>query len=161
MDNESRFYCEIERQNGIAIMSIGNYILDPEEMLEIAQEITNTVANYRDAIEEWNRYAHTLERKIIREKTKTYPCVYLLKCGDSYKIGVSKNISRRVAELDKRPFKIEIVAVSQPLESAYAEEKRLKATFNHAKIGGEWFKLNEEDAFSAAEEIRLLGVEYE
>mgnify|MGYP002525943742 CR=1 FL=1 len=164
MDNQNRFYCEIERSNGLTILStINGFILDPKEMLDIAQEIIHTVDNYSDAIEEFNiEHAAQVQDECSQYATKQrFSRVYLMKCGAHYKIGVTNNVDRRLKALDERPFKINLIAESQPIPNAYQIEKEIHSKYEKNRIRGEWFKLNEEEANFVSEWIRTLGLEAE
>lgn len=70
-------------------------------------------------------------------KTKSY--VYIMRCKGFYKIGVSKDPERRVRELDKRPYKVELIFVSSATEYAYKVEKFIQEWLEYFKVGGEWY----------------------
>lgn len=70
-------------------------------------------------------------------KTKSH--VYIMRCGSYYKIGVSKDPERRVRELDKRPYRVELVFVSSAAEYAYKIERCLQEWLEEYKVGGEWY----------------------
>lgn len=71
-------------------------------------------------------------------KTKSH--VYIMRCGGYYKIGVSKDPERRARELDKRPYKVELVFVSSATEYAYKVESCIHEWLEEDKVGGEWFR---------------------
>lgn len=70
-------------------------------------------------------------------KTKSH--LYIMRCGSYYKIGVSKDPERRVKELDKRPYRVELVFVSSAAEYAYKIERCLQEWLEEYKVGGEWY----------------------
>lgn len=164
MDDQNRFYCEIERGGGLTILStINGFILDPKEMADIAQGIIYTVDHYSDAIEEFNiEHAAELQRR-SSNYTKERQCsrVYLMRCGTHYKIGVAKDVNRRLRDLDERPFKIALISVSQPIPDAYKIEKEIHKKYEKKRIRGEWFALDENEVNSVSEWIRTLGLEVE
>lgn len=65
--------------------------------------------------------------------------VYIMRCGSYYKIGVSKDPERRVRELDKRPYNIELIFTSSATEYAYKIERCLQEWLEEYKVGGEWY----------------------
>ena len=74
-----------------------------------------------------------------RRKTKGH--VYLFECGGRYKVGFSDNVERRAKQLDDRPFKLNIVAVSELLDNAYGIEQAIHEKLDKYKIYGEWYEL--------------------
>ena len=71
-------------------------------------------------------------------------CVYLIKMGDSYKIGISKNPSQRFKEFTKLPYPIEEIFIEK-VNAYEIVEKELHAIFANKQKRGEWFDLNETD----------------
>lgn len=71
--------------------------------------------------------------------------VYLFKCGDYYKIGYTENVERRVEELDRRPYSLNVLAVSRALLKPHARtvEQFLHNHFTDYKINGEWYYFDE------------------
>lgn len=69
MSNEeinSAFY-EIERLNGLAIISDNfGFILEPDELLEIAHELIYTVQSCRNSINEFNKQRKNELRKVVK-----------------------------------------------------------------------------------------------
>lgn len=76
--------------------------------------------------------------------------VYMLRCGDRYKIGISENVPQRLKALDNRPYPVELVAVSKPFSGAYEVEQRLLAMHADGKTDGEWFISSEQRAKQTA-----------
>lgn len=67
--------------------------------------------------------------------------VYLLKCGPRYKIGITKDIQRRINELTKQqPFPLELVHCAVGAEYA-AKERELHEQYDAVREHGEWFDL--------------------
>ena len=73
--------------------------------------------------------------------------VYLIKCGDKYKIGKSRDFNRRTREfrqqLPERPEVIHKIRCSP--EEATRLERRLHREYSHKRGHGEWFSLSDED----------------
>lgn len=72
--------------------------------------------------------------------------VYLFKCNDRYKIGRTKNPTKRLAKMAGAimPFKIERLHAI-PCKDACATETELHRRFADKREQGEWFNLTEED----------------
>lgn len=85
--------------------------------------------------------------------------VYLFECAGRYKIGVSKNVPRRMKQLDNRPFPLRIVAQSQLVDEPFDIEHRLHVLFRKQNINGEWFDIDEEQADALAAYIKKLGTD--
>lgn len=73
---------------------------------------------------------------------KTTGGVYLLGCGDYYKIGYSKNIQSRVSSIrTSNPFQVDLLATYECKDGRYLNlEKRLHEKFKDSKHKLEWFK---------------------
>lgn len=65
--------------------------------------------------------------------------VYLIRCQQYYKIGISKHINSRSWETDN-PFPIEIIGVF-PSQMMHRTERRLHEMFRRFHHRGEWFTL--------------------
>jgi hypothetical protein len=71
--------------------------------------------------------------------------VYLIRCGDAYKIGISKDVSKRAAQIQTGNDKpIEIVAVVNAPDMELLETQ-LHGKFHGKRVAGEWFNLDEND----------------
>ena len=90
-----------------------------------------------------------------RRKTKGY--VYLFECGGRYKVGFSDNIERRAKQLDNRPFKLNIVAVSELLNNAYGVEQVIHEKLDKYKIYGEWYELTPDKVAQLEKIIKKIG----
>lgn len=66
--------------------------------------------------------------------------VYVIRCGDRYKIGKAKDVDRRLKHL-QLPSVPEKIATKH-FADAFAAEKSLHIMFKHARERGEWFRLN-------------------
>lgn len=86
-------------------------------------------------------------QKEPRPKTKrsTAGYVYLIRCGEHYKIGITKTVSRRLTQFStKLPVKPELVC-SIPSPDMYTLEKELHNRFADKRSNGEWFALDDND----------------
>lgn len=127
-----------------------------EEAIDAICEILKTISrdDYESYIEVRRKEIDEMWRHPFHDpKPKRKPnqsSVYLMECGGKYKIGISKDVARRVKELDKRPFKINVVATSEMFEDAFMAERVLHSQCDKYRIDGEWFALpdNEIDAIS-------------
>lgn len=71
--------------------------------------------------------------------------VYLIKCDDSYKIGVSKKPHNRLNTLQTGTAKKLELIYYKKFDDCYKVEKYLHKTFNDKRISGEWFNLEIRD----------------
>lgn len=86
--------------------------------------------------------------------------VYFMLVGDAVKIGISRNVNRRINEFQ--------VALSRPIDAVYVEKGRqftetgLHKKFERHRLRGEWFSLSDEikgyvdDCFRDAKLTRFL-----
>lgn len=74
-----------------------------------------------------------------------YRCVYLAKCGDIYKIGVSNNPENRVGNLNSQIFGVQLVSKSSKTEDAFRQENFLHRKYKEKNISGEWYQLSKKD----------------
>ena len=84
--------------------------------------------------------------------------LYVMKSGDSCKIGISKDVSRRIKQVQTGcPNKIEDVWVSPDLEYASECEKILHSYFEYCRSSGEWFSVSFDEACRKAKEVTGEG----
>lgn len=83
---------------------------------------------------------HTLQKL----NNKGY--VYVFKCNEYYKIGVSKNVEKRLQQLNtQRPYEVCLIYKSSLIEDPYKVKKQLHKMFEDKRISQEWFELNISD----------------
>ena len=71
--------------------------------------------------------------------------IYVIRCGEYYKIGMTLSLERRITELTMQlPHAPEIVCLI-PTNHAGMEERRLHKLFSAQRLNGEWFSLTPED----------------
>lgn len=71
--------------------------------------------------------------------------LYIIKCGDWYKIGTAVDVAARLRGLQiGNPVELTLYK-SYPVERSFAIEQVLHKTFSSKRGIGEWFKLSEDD----------------
>jgi len=114
------------------------------------QEYLENRRNRRNAAtEEWGRE----KRADLAERAKTDGYVYLVQCGDRFKIGMSKDPTKRIKQLASS------AAISAPLElictikteDAKQLEAALHDRFSDNRVYHEWFTLSPQDVQSIKE----------
>lgn len=143
--------CYDEKTDTYYISNGNGFLLDKSDTIKIAKGLLRFCHNIsQDEINEfniknqediYNYYGKSNFKKVIKYKPKY---LYLLECAGKYKIGISDNIERRINQLDKRPFKLNLIARTNILrEDAYAYEQYLHNQLKDNNIGGEWFDLDQ------------------
>lgn len=125
---------------------------------DIVEDLTRKMVDYAEtcdaAICEHNKsvlseieaIGHTsIQLQSSSTSSRSKSCVYVMKCGGRYKVGVSDNVVRRTKELDNRPFKVSLVVSSQPMVHAYDAERWIHNHLNQYRLGGEWFDIVDAD----------------
>lgn len=75
-------------------------------------------------------------------------CVYILKSGNYYKIGVTLDTSiiKRVQQLQiGNPIRIELLSKTGTIPNAYEIEKQLHKKYKNNRVRGEWLTLSNEE----------------
>ena len=71
--------------------------------------------------------------------------LYVVKCNEFYKIGITDNINSRMTSLRiGNPYKLELHLCSY-FDNAEEVEKQLHKKFEEKHVNGQWFKLLAED----------------
>lgn len=83
------------------------------------------------------RFQNLATPSVPKEEQKSH--VYVLKCGDLYKIGKSDKPGRRLKSM-QLPQPAELIASFESTD-AHALEKKLHKQFKEFRTHGEWFKL--------------------
>lgn len=81
----------------------------------------------------------TDSRRSQIERFGRVSAVYVIKCGDRYKIGVSLNPEQRIAGM-QLPDKPEVVLIFRTKKAGELEEALHRKYAEH-RLHGEWFKL--------------------
>ena len=133
------------------------YIL-PSEVEEIINDLIYYSQFYTDdEIEQYNRQ---LEKRFFDEfrPTTNKPAkdlsgfVYILKCENRYKVGYSKDVNKRIKQLDTRPFKLELI-YKQYSECAYSIEQRIHQQLSAFSVENEWYDIKESLLIENVKEI--------
>lgn len=78
-------------------------------------------------------------------KQVTWGKVYFIKCGQYFKIGMSKNVYARFASIRvTNPCECELIHTVES-ENVYLTERLFKSMFGRVNIRGEWFELTSKD----------------
>ena len=139
-------YVITEEKDSCVISNGQGYVMEAEQMIDVAKKMIKFAIHHKKELRQHNiKRSKEYEQEIStlnttpKEKEKAY--VYLLKCGDYYKIGFSKDVERRIKELDHRPYKVEIIYISPLTNRAYQIEQNLHSELEQYRINGEWYDL--------------------
>lgn len=112
--------------------------------------------NIRTKVEKWffNDVPKDVRKTVLQKirgffnKKDNKGFIYVFKCNEFYKIGISGNVENRFQVIDKSiPFEMSVDYKSP--EFIYINkgkiEKHLHKEFKAKRIKGEWFKLNKSD----------------
>jgi hypothetical protein len=118
------------------------------------EEIKDSQA--RDEEKERERRAKELEqKKHRRENDLGY--VYIIRAGPLHKIGKSKDVSRRIKELQRsNPYQIDLIMHIKTKQMSDMEAYLHEMCANK-RDNGEWFELNEYDIAKITDAITELG----
>ena len=136
-----------DTDDGAIMSDCQGFMVEYEDIMYICSQLMMYAENNKEELENYNlRQQIELHKQMTgyypkepKPKNKYY--IYLVKCGDRYKIGVSKDVNARIKQLDNRPYKVELVASSDLIEDAYKIEKELHIEYANYRIEGEWFNL--------------------
>jgi hypothetical protein len=147
-------WCADHHRDGIVLETFwvlgGNIDLQfftPEELRNAAQSFDLT-SHSRSSVDQaiatfWQRHNSTQKTQKPPKRKSGY--VYLIKGGDFFKIGVTKSLNSRMKYFQtKLPFEVEELAIIAS-DDSYGLEKQLHEQFEHKRVNGEWFSLDEED----------------
>ena len=136
-------------KDGYFFSDCNGFVIESEIAIEIGKGIVNYAKKHKNDIQKYNnkkREEHEQELndiKKVKNKSQKDGYIYFFECGGKYKIGYSKKPQERLKQLDKRPFKLNIICISPYLQDAYDYEKELHEYLLDNKIDGEWYELNE------------------
>lgn len=157
-------YAFKEHEDGIEMYDCRGFTTCAEDIMELCYGLMEYAFKYKSEIDVYNQ-KHEIEleeeltgymktaKKESRSARKKGGHVYLLECGGKYKIGFSKDVERRIHQLDTRPFKLNLVAKSKFISDAYDREQELHEYFAENKIDGEWYEFSDHEAQYAKEII--------
>ena len=147
-------YVITDTDDGCFISDCHGTVMEAAQMKYLAKRLLETAKNKGGEIAEANKRKQIeLDRMMNgrnstpkEPKRKKAAYVYMLECGGRYKIGFSCDVGRRAAELDKRPFPVNIIAVSKATENAFEEEQYIHERLEHLRINGEWYEISHDGA---------------
>ena len=97
-----------------------------------------------------------MEALVARKWPSRAGYIYFLKSGPFVKIGVTRNVERRAAQLAAQPpFYTEMIAFFW-VTDAYSVEARLHLRYVDARVRGEWFALDWDQIDDAVQLMRGL-----
>ena len=144
-----------DTEEGCYIFNNHGFVMEAEQMLKLAKRLRETAnaKGIKNNLVEHNRKrkidfekelgAYMSETKKPMPKPKEKAFVYLFECGGKYKVGYTKDVDRRVADLDHRPFPVNVIAVSKATSEALDIEQSLHTNLGKSRIGGEWYELSQ------------------
>lgn len=168
LDGICSIYCIEDNADGCFISNGQGYVMEADQMIEVGKRLIATAKKKgvkQDITEHNINNKIKLERKMTefmktpKQRAKSH--VYLMKCADKYKIGVSNNVEQRKKQLDRRPFPIEIIAVSPLFEGAYICERELQEAYKHKRIDGEWFDLSPDEIREITQTLEIANEIYD
>ena len=146
----SVFFSKDKDSGGLMPYDQGGFVPSWETWLEIAAAVELFYIHCDSAKIDASNW-HALALKCLPRKPKPKQAksqagyVYLLKGGDHYKIGLSKDANRRMEEISpKMPFETELICTVST-EDMYALEAALHELYADKRANGEWFELDEAD----------------
>ena len=160
-------YVFTEYNDGIEMTDWQGFITCTEDIMELCNGLTKYAFKHKSEIDVYNqkRMIELEEelngcigtaKKESRTARKKGGYVYLLECGGKYKIGFSKDVERRINQLDTRPFNINLIAKSKFISDAYDREQELHEYFVDQRVDGEWYEFSDHEAQYAKEIIEEL-----
>lgn len=146
----SAYVFEKQEDGSVVMLNCHGFAVESEDLKELCEGLLKTAFDHEKDLIIYNTKREVEFEKELHDygytpKEKTKANVYLMECGDRYKIGVSRNIKRRIKELNKRPFETRLVKQSKPVVDAYLYESELHENYEDKKISGEWFNLTQHD----------------
>ena len=119
-----------------------NPLILPSEFALISQNLQDYCMYHSDdeimAINNQAEKEFYTSLKNTKHKADFSGYVYMIRCADKYKIGYSKNVSRRLNELDTRPFKSEVLFTVYSTNARKLEQE-LHHRLSYYKETGEWY----------------------
>jgi hypothetical protein len=118
-------------------------LIQPDKALNIDMDF---LSNCRGMSAEVDRALNLLANEFERRSNQARPgFIYVIRCGPYYKIGLSKQLDRRIKTLSiQLPHPVEVV-MTAPVGNMYRHEQELHSVFSDRRMNGEWFQLSEQD----------------
>lgn len=160
------FYLINVTKDGTYLSNQGGLILEPEKTLRLAKEITKFATKYKNEIIEYNKEQERINQEEMegwRRRTKKSKnkkdderYIYLFECNGKYKIGVTKDVEKRLRQLNNRPFEVKLVEKTKLVTQALEKEQKLHSELSSYIIDGEWYDFNEEQLNTVIAKIKML-----
>lgn len=104
---------------------------------------------HRREIEAAQRRAHN----IVNQQRRDQGYVYLIKCGPRYKIGITKDMARRMDQLrGQSPYPLEVIHSARGHNNA-GKEATLHRQYGDLRVHGEWFELTSDQVAEIIEDL--------
>ena len=121
----------------------------PSKLKEIMPYLESYIKNHTDEEISQENFQNLVKEKQSskgkqEERRLSEGYVYLLSCADKYKIGYSKNVERRIKQLDTRPYPLTLEAKIYS-DVAYDIEQYLHRHLSKYRLQGEWYKFGNND----------------
>lgn len=150
-----------DSEKGCFIYDCQGRIMEANQMLNLSKRLKETAVNAssKEIIEHNENIKPDEWWKSNDEKPKKIQTgfIYMLECGGRYKIGMTNDIDRRIKELDKRPFPVNLISLSEPISDPYKEEQKIHLYLVEHRINGEWYELSQDNAEIVKNYIERLG----
>lgn len=145
----------VTTSNGVVYLATCyGYTLPSEKALPILQAMLSfyNTPESDSLVQDWNdkawerEFGSTHQPKNIPKKEKDWSgFVYVLHCNGVYKIGLSKDVSQRITEIQPvMPYPVTVVFVIETIDMR-ALEIQLHEQYAGKRLNGEWFALTEQD----------------
>lgn len=141
-------YAFKKHEDGIEMYDCRGFTTCAEDIMELCYGLMTYAFKHKSEIDVYN------QKRMIELEEELNGCVgtakkesrttrskggyaYLLECGGKYKIGFSKDVERRIHQLDTRPFKLNLIVKSKFISDAYDREQELHEYFADKKVDRE------------------------
>lgn len=125
------------------------YLILPSQVEEIIRGLSDYAMLYCDEeIKEINRqrkidldkemYATRKHNKTEKQKQQNKGYIYVLECNNTYKVGFSKDVTKRMKQLDTRPFEL-ILITKLYSDSALDIEQEVHKRLTKYRAKNEWY----------------------
>ena len=133
----------IQYPEGIMVINCEGFIMPYSQVKQVTAKMLSFAKLYEQEILEDNkRRRNSINEKPKKIKATPDGYIYLVKCENKYKIGVTKNIKQRLKQLDTRPFNLEVIKTTSKIKNVYQVEKELHNKLKPYRITGEWYDLD-------------------
>ncbi len=154
----------VKAENGFYLRNCNGFVMEYSQVKEVCEGLLNYAEKNKDKLNKYNKMTEKEFCEMLRKnnsqtnnkQTKSKGYVYLFKCNDRYKIGVSKDVNRRLKDLNGRPYEISLITKSKFIDNPYIEENKLHKEYQEFRLGGEWFNLDKHQVEIVKNKIESL-----